>query len=97
MTRTITLVLKALSNPNRRRVFQFVCRGSDRRRGVTIDRICRASRMKQPAVSHHVARLVEAGLILRRKIGWFVCCIPAPEGLAALKRFSRDPAGFPPK
>jgi ArsR family transcriptional regulator len=97
VTSAITRVLKALTNPNRRRVFQLICRHGSRREGVTIERIRRAAGMKQPAVSHHVARLAEAGLILRRKTGWYVCCAPAPEGLAALRRFSRNPAAFPLK
>ncbi len=93
----VTRVLKALSNPNRRKVYQIICRQAGRRRdgGVTIDRICGLSGMKQPAVSHHVARLAAAGLVLRRKSGWYVHCAPVPGGLAALRRFARDPAGYP--
>lgn len=97
MTSAITRVLKALTNPNRRRVFQLICRHGQGKQGVTIERVRRAAGMKQPAISHHVARLAEAGLILRRKSGWYVRCAPAPEGLAVLRRFSRNPAGFPLK
>jgi len=91
----VTSVLKALSNPNRRKVYQLVCRRAGRRsRGITIEDLCKASGMKQPAVSHHVARLAAAGLVSRRKSGWWVYCAPAPGGMEALARFVRDPAGF---
>ena len=87
----VTRVLKALSNPNRRKVYQIICR-EGRGRGLSMGRIGRLAGIKQPAVSHHVARLAAAGLVLRRKAGWRVTCTPAPDGLAALLRFLRDPA-----
>lgn len=93
----LTRILKALSNPNRRRIYQIICRkGAGRTRDLTIDEIRRRSGLKQAAVSLHVKRLAAAGLVLRRKTGWYVHCAPAPGGLAALLRFARDPAGFPP-
>lgn len=92
----VDAILKALSNPNRRRVYQVICReGRKSRRGISIGQICRGARMKQPAVSHHVARLTRAGLIERDKRRWWVYCRPAPGALAALARFLRNPATFP--
>ncbi len=91
----VTAVFKALSNPNRLAVYQIVCRAAARsKKGLTIEEICREARMKQPAVSHHVARLAAAGLIDRSKSRWWVYCTPSKEGIEALRRFSRDPAGF---
>jgi DNA-binding transcriptional ArsR family regulator len=92
----VTSVLKALSNPNRMRVYQVICRRTGARRdGLTIERICKHTGMKQPAVSHHVANLTQAGLIVRTKSKWWVHCAPDPEGLALLRRFARNPAAFP--
>jgi DNA-binding transcriptional ArsR family regulator len=96
MGTSVTAVLKALSNPNRRKVYQIICRrGADGRKGITIEQICKAAGMKQPAVSHHVARLAAAGLVSRTKARWWVHCAPSRDGLDALARFSRDPASFP--
>jgi DNA-binding transcriptional ArsR family regulator len=96
MAASLTAVLKALSNPNRREVFQVICRkGGPGRKGITIEQICKVTGMKQPAVSHHVAGLANAGLIERTKAQWWVHCSPSEEGLDLLRRFSRDPAGFP--
>jgi DNA-binding transcriptional ArsR family regulator len=88
---------KALSNPNRLRVFQIVCRvAAKQKKGPTIEQICAAAKMKQPAVSHHVARLAAAGLIDRVKDRWWVHCSPSADTLALLARFAKDPAGFDP-
>ena len=92
----VTAALKALANPNRRAVYQVICRAwKSRREGITIERICRATRMKQPAVSHHVSGLTAAGLIERRKSRWWVYCTPARNGLDALSKFLRNPGAFP--
>ena len=92
----VTAVFKALSNPNRRKVYQIICRMSSRNgKSITIEHICKQAGMKQPAVSHHVARLTSAGLIDRTKSRWWVHCTPSKEGLEALRKFSREPASFP--
>ena len=86
-------ILKALSNPRRRRVFQVICRGSEQgRRGLTVEQICRKTGYKQPAVSHHIAHLSAAGLILRTRTRYWVHCTPQRRGLDPLRRFLRNPA-----
>lgn len=93
---SLIAVFKALSNPNRCRVYQLICRaGGKRRKGFTIEQICKETGMKQPAVSHHVARLTAAGLVDRTKARWWVHCTPSPDGLKMLSQFARDPASFP--
>jgi DNA-binding IclR family transcriptional regulator len=96
MSSALTTILKALANINRRRVYQIICRrASGRDRGITIEEICRASGMKQPAVSHCVAHLARAGLVRRTKARWWVHCTPSRDGLAALAKFVRDPGAYP--
>lgn len=91
----IASVFKALSNSNRLAVFQIICRAAQKKsKGLTIEEICKEARMKQPAVSHHVAHLERAGLIDRTKDRWWVHCTPSAEGLARLGKFSRNPAEF---
>lgn len=92
----ITELLKALANPGRRRVYQVICRASHRRRkGITVEAICRVTGLKQPAVSHHIARLADVGLIRRTRMRYWVLCTPVEEGLDPLRRFFRDPAAYP--
>ena len=92
----VTTALKALSNPNRLKVYLIICHAASAdREGATIDLICREAGMKQPAVSHHVSRLAQAGLIDRTKTRWWVRCTPAAGGLDALRKFAREPAAFP--
>jgi ArsR family transcriptional regulator len=90
---SLAAIFKALSNPNRLRVYQIVCRRAGDE-GITIDRLAAAAKMKQPAVSHHVARLAAAGLVERRKSRWWVHCTPGAAARKALERFCADPAGF---
>ncbi|MBI4565008.1 MAG: helix-turn-helix transcriptional regulator [Planctomycetes bacterium] len=86
-------LFKALANPSRRRVYQVICRGSARDpRGLTVDQICRLTGLKQPSVSHHLARLSSVELITRTRDGTWVHCAPRREGLTPLRLFVRDPA-----
>src|SRR4030095_7891975 len=66
----VVSIFKALSNPNRLIVYQIICRKGVKGQGTTIEQICAAAKMKQPAVSHHVARLAAAGLVDRQKAQW---------------------------
>ena len=90
----VVSVFKALSNPNRMMVYQIICRRGAKGPGITIEQICDAAKMKQPAVSHHVARLAAAGLVDRRKSQWWVHCSPSAEALELMRRFAKDPAEF---
>ncbi len=90
----VVSIFKALSNPNRMMVYQIICRKGAKGPGITIEQICDAAKMKQPAVSHHVARLAAAGLVDRRKSQWWVHCSPSAEALERMRRFAKDPAEF---
>lgn len=96
MASVLTSILKALANPNRRRIYQIICRrASGRDRGITIEEICRVTGMKQPAVSRGVMFLARAGLIQRTPARWWVHCTPSRNGLAVLAKFVRDPGAYP--
>jgi len=90
----VVSMFKALSNPNRLIVYQIICRKGTKGDGITIEQICAAAKMKQPAVSHHVARLAAAGLVDRKKSQWWVHCSPSSHALELLRRFSKEPADF---
>ena len=95
---SLTAIFKALSNPNRRTVYTVICQGAGKRRkGITIEDICKRTGMKQPAVSHHVAKLAAAGLIDRVKDRWWVHCSPSPAGMEEILRFARNPGLYPPQ
>ena len=91
----VVAIFKALSNPNRLIVYQIICRKGVKGGGITIEKICDAAKMKQPAVSHHVARLAAAGLVDRKKSQWWVHCSPSSQALDLMRRFTKDPADFP--
>ena len=91
----VVAIFKALSNPNRLIVYQIICRKGVKGDGITIEQICDAAGMKQPAVSHHVARLAAAGLVNRKKSQWWVHCSPSSQALDLMRRFTKDPADFP--
>jgi DNA-binding transcriptional ArsR family regulator len=95
---TVVSVFKAFSNPNRIRVFQIIWRRAMQGGpGITIDQICAKAGMKQPAVSSHVKILVSAGLVERKKLRWWVHCVPSRDGLSVLRRFVKDPTAFSTK
>ncbi|HZE95528.1 MAG TPA: MarR family transcriptional regulator [Planctomycetota bacterium] len=87
-------IYKALSNPNRLIVYQIICKKGVKGEGITIEQICAAAKMKQPAVSHHVARLAAAGLVDRKKSQWWVHCSPSSDALELMRRFWKEPADF---
>lgn len=89
----LNLLFKALANPGRRRVYQVICRGGRMDpKGLTVERICRLTGLKQPSVSHHLARLARAGLITRTRTATWVHCAPRRGGLDPLRTFVRNPA-----
>jgi DNA-binding transcriptional ArsR family regulator len=93
---SLHVIFKTLANAGRRRVFQVICKGSGRAgQGLTVEQICRETGYKQPAVSHHIARLTVAGLITRTRDRYWVHCSPRRKGLDPLRRFLQNPALFP--
>ena len=76
----VSEVLKTLSDPTRRAVFERIARQGE----VTAGSLVKGSRVSQPAVSQHLRVLRDAGLVAERREGRFVHYRVEPKGLAPL-------------
>ena len=79
-TASINAVMRALSDPTRRAVFERVV-GSDE---ITVVELTRGSGVTQGAISQHLNALKQAGLVTERPEGRNVFYRAEPEGLAPL-------------
>lgn len=77
---TINTVLRTLSDPTRRAVFERIV-GADE---ITVVELTRGSGVTQGAISQHLKSLKLAGLVAERPEGRNVYYRAAPEGLAPL-------------
>ena len=75
-----TMVLKALSDPTRRAIFERLSRGGE----MTVHAMTDPAGVSQPAVSKHLAVLKEAGLVLGRREGRETFYSAEPRALAPL-------------
>ncbi len=79
---TYPKALAALANPTRRALFDHV-----RRRPQTVGELARQLPVSQPAVSQHLRRLREAGLVEERREGTRHYFQASHEGLAELRDY----------
>jgi DNA-binding transcriptional ArsR family regulator len=79
-TVSVDLVLRALSDPTRRAVFERIAQSDE----INVADLTRMSGVTQGAVSQHLKFLKGAGLILERPEGRKVFYRAKPEGLAPL-------------
>ena len=79
---SFALLLAALANPTRRALFDRV-----RRRSQTVGELARQLPVSQPAVSQHLRRLREAGLVEERREGTRHYFQASHEGLAELRDY----------
>ena len=80
---------KALSNPNRLRLFQEI-RSADARsyeQGCSLRSVVDLLSVGAPTVSHHLKELVNAGLVVTERQGKFVQCHVDRDVLAELRVF----------
>ena len=77
---SINAVLRTLSDPTRRAVFERIV-GSDE---MTVVELTRGSGVTQGAISQHLKSLKQAGLVAERPEGRNVYYRAEPEGLAPL-------------
>ena len=81
---------KALSNPNRLKLFTEILRARqasvDPGGSCLLRTIAQTLKVAPPTVSHHVKELVNAGLITTELQGKFLACAVVPEALESLRR-----------
>jgi ArsR family transcriptional regulator len=90
-------LFKALSDPARIRIIEFLHRPDAACCSVE-DRVCASDLegivgLSQPAVSHHVKILIQAGLVRAEKSGRFVCYRVNRPRFAELQRYLGGFAG----
>jgi DNA-binding transcriptional ArsR family regulator len=76
----IDTVMRSLSDPTRRAVFERVVRSDE----ITVVELTRGSGVTQGAISQHLKSLKQAGLVAERAQGRNVYYRAEPEGLAPL-------------
>jgi DNA-binding transcriptional ArsR family regulator len=81
----VDLALSALADPQRRAILARLARGE-----ATAGELQGPLGISQPAVSHHLKVLEEAGLIERRRVGTSRPCRLTPQGLAPLGAWLDD-------
>lgn len=88
---TLARMFRALSNPNRLRLFMNLLDESklDLAKGRVHDcflaKLLAGLDLGAPTVSHHVKELTDAGLITTQREGKQLTCSVDPEGLATLR------------
>lgn len=88
---TLARMLKALSHPNRLRLFEEI-RGAGAAslpegHGCFLSRVIEQLEIGAPTVSHHLKELVDAGLVTTERQGKFVVCRINPRALERLSGF----------
>jgi len=76
-------LLHALADRQRLKILSLALQAGDD--ALSVSDLRDALRIGQPTVSHHVKRLVHAGLLVRERDGSFVRVRVAPEALAQLR------------
>jgi DNA-binding transcriptional ArsR family regulator len=61
----ITIILKVLSDPTRRSVFETVAQAGE----IGVSMLTRRYDVSQPAISQHLKQLRDAGLVIERREG----------------------------
>jgi DNA-binding transcriptional ArsR family regulator len=79
-TAAINAVMRALSDPTRRAVFERVAAADE----ITVVELTRGSGVTQGAISQHLKSLKQAGLVAERPAGRHVFYRVEPQGLAPL-------------
>ena len=81
----LAVVAKALADPVRLRIFHHIA--ASRCSSVCACHLPEVFGVGQPTLSHHLKKLVEAGLVNREMRGRWAHFTPRPEGLEALRTF----------
>ena len=76
----VTTLMKTLSDPTRRAVYERITRAGQ----ATVGELVKGSQVSQPAISQHLRALRNAGLVSEERKGRQVFYRPQPGGLAPL-------------
>src|SRR5688500_12423851 len=90
MQPNLDTLLKALADPTRRAIFERLNLEGE----LTVVALTSNANISQPAVSKHLARLKEAGLVLDRHAGRQTHYSALPGALIPLNDWTRQMAGF---
>lgn len=78
-------LFKVLSDPGRLQLLSQIAQ--DGCEPISVSGLTQQSGLSQPTVSHHLKKLVEAGLVDKEMRGKWAHFTPRPEGLAALHEY----------
>ena len=81
----VALVVKSLADPVRLRILHHIA--ASRCSSVCACHMPEVFGVTQPTLSHHLKKLVEAGLVDKEMRGKWAHFTPRPEGLAALHEY----------
>lgn len=84
-TDEVVTITKALADPVRLRIFHHIAANSCT--SVCACHLPEVFGVSQPTLSHHLKKLVEAGLVHKQMRGRWAHFTPRPEGLEALRTF----------
>ncbi|WP_298444144.1 metalloregulator ArsR/SmtB family transcription factor [uncultured Ferrimonas sp.] len=77
--------LAELGHPTRLQVFRYLVKGG--RNGVPVGQIQTALEVPGSTLSHHITKLVNVGLVVQRREGRTLYCVPQYDKLEALAAF----------
>lgn len=89
--KSLVRMFKALSHPNRFRLFTEIVRQTEAafegREVCFLNRIMESLNVGAPTVSHHLKELVQADLVTTEREGKFLTCRPNLESVEKLRAF----------
>jgi len=80
--------LAELGHPTRLEIFRYLVRGG--RNGVPVGEIQEALKVPASTLSHHITRLVSVGLVVQRRDGRILYCVPQYSELNGLIAFLQE-------
>ncbi len=80
--------LAELGHATRLEIFRYLVKGG--RHGVPVGEIQAALEVPGSTLSHHITRLVSVGMVIQRREGRTLYCVPQYEGLDELIAFLQE-------
>lgn len=80
---------KALGDPTRLDIYSYIVRQGE----LYCGEVCKCNRLSMATISHHLAVLSRAGLIVSQRKGQFIFYRAVPEHLVAYRKFLAELSG----